>query len=386
MLWYSSSENFARSFVAKEKATEGGRFSFSVELELYIAWCAYDAQGEALTLIPHGFGPVSGHQLIIPTTTHDTDKIIMQTLKLQIWSLLHGTTKGMVTPQQDGVNVVEERALKLPESLAARSGKNSGWIGLEIVSLALWANSDGFGQARQVCPGHPARRRNHPHYPSTGLYSNLSFGMKIVTHHRTGLFKLPTESVRALSPSFSDRTVLQELFKRYMASLPDHGTDERRAKDHFPPRPSIRAYNVDPRTTTSQTSGLILSAVAELNRSTNRTTLGEMMMVDGWRSAYNFNQFALGEKRTIEFRMPAATIDAVEVVSQARIAVALCRFAAEAEPDHLLKMIFNCESAEANPSWFDVYDLFLLIGLAPEAKVVHAVSTLTLSSDVKMEY
>ncbi|KAI1419496.1 hypothetical protein F5Y12DRAFT_793728 [Xylaria sp. FL1777] len=136
-------------------------------------------------------------------------------------------------------------------------------------------------------------------------------------------------------------------------------------------------------------------AVSEILQSVNAPTLAELMRVDPEpddRPAYNFRAYTLnlyklvlrrgGEvnidyqnKRTVEFRQMASTMEPEEVIAHGKIIVRLCEFAAEVDLPGLWKVALDCTVAEVNGDWFDVFDLLAELGLVPEAKILqHAVA------------
>ncbi|KAI0868572.1 hypothetical protein GGS24DRAFT_206354 [Hypoxylon argillaceum] len=136
-------------------------------------------------------------------------------------------------------------------------------------------------------------------------------------------------------------------------------------------------------------------AVREILRCLNAPTVAELMRYSPIledRPAYSFQNYTLdlykrlsksfGEldlqrqnKRTIEFRQMASTMEPDEVVAHGKIIVRLCEFATEADLEALWKVVLDCTVAEVNGAWFDVFDLLVELGLAAEAKVLqHSVA------------
>ncbi|KAI2466073.1 hypothetical protein F4781DRAFT_424350 [Annulohypoxylon bovei var. microspora] len=334
----------------------------------------------------------------------------------------------------------------LPIELARLNNERSEWVAVEVVSPALWATDEGFDQVRRVCEflqntfltstltecglhihvgqgnnwlpitllrrmaaflyaadpilaqSHPVYRRNDTLYClSTRLYSNVTLGMK--------------NSHAPEQPSQVDE--LQEIslvaprgwkgLAGNVARLSRPMNSYSRTEDNFPPRPNTPSYIADPIYIESTLGDLkrsfginqnlrdfsptpMLEAVAEILQTTNRRNLSILLGSHINRSAYSFQQLSWERKRTIEFRQPTGTVDPAEVVSQARIAVRLCEFAATATHEEFQKMILDFASADEDPSWFDVYDLLIELGLRPEARIVHAALTGTMSNSIRDRY
>ncbi|KAI1122325.1 hypothetical protein F5Y10DRAFT_76708 [Nemania abortiva] len=130
-------------------------------------------------------------------------------------------------------------------------------------------------------------------------------------------------------------------------------------------------------------------AVREILRSVNAPTVAELMRYSaliGDRPAYSFLAYSLNRyrqllrdgnrvsreqnKRTIEFRQMASTMEPDEVVAHGIIIVGLCEFAAEASLEDLWKVVLDCTVAEVDGDWFDVFDLLADLGLTSEARVL----------------
>ncbi|KAI1358444.1 hypothetical protein F5Y08DRAFT_116240 [Xylaria arbuscula] len=134
----------------------------------------------------------------------------------------------------------------------------------------------------------------------------------------------------------------------------------------------------------------IPAAVHEILQSPNATTVAELMRFNadtGDRPAYSFRSYTLGlykrmirsngeinagfqNKRTIEFRQMASTMEPEEVVAHGNIVVQLCEFAAEAPLSDFWKVVLDCTVAEYTGDWFDVFDLLAELSLVPEAHVL----------------
>ncbi|KAI0454633.1 hypothetical protein F5B21DRAFT_524449 [Xylaria acuta] len=132
-------------------------------------------------------------------------------------------------------------------------------------------------------------------------------------------------------------------------------------------------------------------AVREILRSTNAPTVAELMRYSALitdRPAYSFKDYTFHfykqmvveddgqndihyqHKRTVEFRQMASTADPSCIVAHGKIIVRLCEIAAEMELEELFQVVLDCAVAEANGTWFDVFDLLAELGLEAEAKVL----------------
>ncbi|KAI0382536.1 putative amidoligase enzyme-domain-containing protein [Hypomontagnella monticulosa] len=91
------------------------------------------------------------------------------------------------------------------------------------------------------------------------------------------------------------------------------------------------------------------------------------------RMAYNFHRYVDGydlESHTIEFRQPAGTVNADEVVAHARISVRLADYASSAPLPEIWMLILDLAQSEYNSEWYDVFDLLADLGLHEEARVI----------------
>ncbi|KAI1087531.1 hypothetical protein F5B19DRAFT_499864 [Rostrohypoxylon terebratum] len=332
----------------------------------------------------------------------------------------------------------------------AGEGVPGGWAPVEVVSPALWSTAEGFDQVRRVChylqntyfiwpheecglhihvgqgnnwlplqslrkvaaflyvadpilaQCHPQHRTDNTWCPSLRLYSSVSVGLK-----RSHLVDTPSqldddEDV----PIISGIETKKRGFLNSILSLFQKAKDKNvGVRDDFPPRPSIPSYV--PRKTTlasafhwvlqefeiivdpeQYTPVPMIEAVNELLQVQNRRTISSLLKTP-YRSAYSFSNLSginPYEKRTIEFRQPAATIEPVEVVSHARIAVRLCEFAANCTQQDIEKLTLDLSMAEHDPGWFDVYDLFGCLGLRPEARVIQASLARKMTQSVRDRY
>ncbi|KAI0534891.1 hypothetical protein GGR58DRAFT_519895 [Xylaria digitata] len=136
-------------------------------------------------------------------------------------------------------------------------------------------------------------------------------------------------------------------------------------------------------------------AAREILRSVNAPTVAELMRYGPQpndRPAYSFLAYTLGRykrlvringqidtgfqnKRTIEFRQMASTLNPKEVVAHGKVIIRLCEFATEASLDELWNLILDCAVAESHNRWYDVFDLLGELGLFSEARILwHSVA------------
>ncbi|KAI1100272.1 hypothetical protein F4804DRAFT_344876 [Jackrogersella minutella] len=407
------------------------QLSFGLEMEFYIFWCKKN-KGPASR--PAGFESHPGGPLVIPDEDIDFDGITGP-LQEAIRNLLKGAPIVTVTPPDGWASIgqkydedwehlrqytnwavkIDISLLALPTDLAEMNRGDYGWCGVEVISPALWATNGAFNQVREVCEflqrtfwtstapqaglhvhvgngnlwfsltqlrqiaafiyaADPILAQIHPEYrltnstycPSLRLYSNVSLGLKNIPSTTAGVDSITA----APSPSTYVQWARGLLRNISRAFWPEKNAGSR-AEEHYPPRPKPVP---------------ISDAVAEILQAPDREALADLMEVYRKRAAYSFNQLAWEVKRTIEFRQAASTVDPAEVVSQVRIAVRACEFAATADFEKFQKIIFDCSTAEDDPGWFDVYDLFLELNLRPEAKIVQAALDGTMSDSIRQEY
>ncbi|KAI1776275.1 putative amidoligase enzyme-domain-containing protein [Hypoxylon cercidicola] len=261
----------------------------------------------------------------------------------------------------------------------------------------------------QCHPEH--RRQNRLFAPSNRLFSNVSFGMK--THQTDQHPPEPEDEAEQLhSPARINRAwrdILRPLdFFGWLYAL-----NEDREAENFPPRPTEGAYKINPddwelnlrldrfnrymgiapaspESAKQFTVIPMLQVMEQLLASTTRDTLAQLMKAGAQRAAYNFDSHLYGRqftKRTIEFRQPASTLDAAEILFQVVTAAALTHFAFQASYGQLMKVVLDCNVAEDEPSFYDVYDLLLDLGLRNEARFLSRTSNVeTRSDDAGKEY
>ncbi|KAI1458842.1 hypothetical protein F4805DRAFT_473846 [Annulohypoxylon moriforme] len=421
--------------------------SFGIEMEFYIFWCA---EGEEVTSRPPGFQSHPGR----PITGERPD--VLDTLALSINNLLADARSATVWKPGEliplgafstwGVHF-DISLSSLPEDLEEVTDEHSGWVGVEVVSPALWSTKEAFDQVRRVCEylqstywistptncgfhvhvgqgpnwlpvnalrqiaaflyaadpvlaqSYPEHRRVDTLYcPSLRLYSNITLGLRIGNfgEHESEVENMDNISIvtglRGTGEGF-----LSSIFGLFRTKK-----EETRIEDNFPPRPTTPSYVTDSgfieellaynertygitKRTADYSPTPILEAVAEILRATSREVVGQLVRTRR-RSNYSFLDLVLERKRTIEFRQAAATVDPAEVVSRTRVAVSLCEFAANATEEQFQKLFFDLASAETDPRWIDIYDLLAELDLRPEARVIHAALTGRLDQSVRDAY
>ncbi|KAI2780235.1 putative amidoligase enzyme-domain-containing protein [Daldinia loculata] len=287
-------------------------------------------------------------------------------------------------------------------------GKGNEWLSvnsLRRIAAFLYAADLILAQS------HPEHRRDNIWCPSLRLYSNVSVGIKNppIQAQPTPPDE-PTEvgadeltEVREQSAYAGFMKLAQNFFQSWVGRAEPPQENQVLTKHRFPPRPTVSTFNIN-RDSVERVLGYhgptleeiqdpqtykpipMMTAVAEILRSADRRSIARLMNIGQRRGAYSFLQLEREHKRTIEFRQAASTVDPVEVVTHARIAVGLCQFAASASHEDFFKIILDCETAGEHPSWYDVYDLLKEVGLYPEAKVVQAVLSGTMTDAMRREY
>ncbi|KAI8958657.1 putative amidoligase enzyme-domain-containing protein [Daldinia sp. FL1419] len=257
-----------------------------------------------------------------------------------------------------------------------------------------------------LAQSHPPHRRNNIWCTSIRLYSNLSFGLRrLSTEDRPIPGRLEDEEERPVYATGYTRIaeLPQNPFRHILSNTKPASNGLDRSKNQFPPRPSESVYHIDNEVAriirlshgpfikeAQQTSAYepipMMTAVAQILQSPNMGAIAGLLGVGERRGAYNFWQLDRDVKRTIEFRQAASTVDPVEVIAYTRIAIRLFEFGASASPEELLKVILDCEMAEEEPAWFDLYDLLHELDLLPEAKIVQAVLSGNMTHAIRKEY
>ncbi|KAI1138622.1 putative amidoligase enzyme-domain-containing protein [Hypoxylon sp. FL0543] len=432
--------------MASGQNNNGGSLSFGVEMEF---WVFYVTEDQGPVVVPNGMESHPGKPIYIRDTPHRAYEV-EKSLKTRIRDFVQTLPLATVLPpgintsiadmlNADALhlrhyrqwNVEDDLTLDhLPPELEAVSGPSSGWVGVEVISPALWATDDGFDQVRKVCEfinnnfwtythpiaglhihvgngkkyfpnhslrqiaallyaadpilaqAHPEHRHNNGFCPSLRLCSKLSLG------ETANGAAAPLEQLNA--PTDSSLFKIRSFFRSLFGRRPPHPRTRRHAReremDGFPPRPKKPMFvpnsqrdPADRRASPSEAFGILMGQ-------TSRKQICTLMTTSILRPAYSFHDSDLTTKRTIEFRRPASSVDPAEVVAQARIAVALCEFAANPDEERFHKIILDCDTADEHPGWYDVYDLLLDLDLRPEARVVHAALKGTLNESVRKEY
>ncbi|KAI0377911.1 hypothetical protein F5Y04DRAFT_291530 [Hypomontagnella monticulosa] len=265
---------------------------------------------------------------------------------------------------------------------------------------------------------HPPRRWNSHYCQSNRLYSLLSFrdrtGPKESLYELTNLYtpsgssndqsrespssKSISTGSRESTPSESSSTESSEVPSSESSSVKIRNSAR---DDCFPPRPNKICYSLDhSKVIVSRSSHLkfhvealtyqpkpMVEALIDLLERKATATIARLMQVHPERAAYNFDSFIDGgTKRTVEFRQPAGTTDPVQVICQAKIAVRLYQFGLDSSDEELIKILLDCHDAEADPRYYDVYDLLVDLGLKPEARVIQAALAGTVDDTIRNQY
>ncbi|KAI0884319.1 uncharacterized protein GGS22DRAFT_189448 [Annulohypoxylon maeteangense] len=367
--------------------------SFGVELEFYIFW---SIKGEEITSRPQGFESHPGAPLIVDK--YDTIHDIFEPLLASVRELLQGSPEATVG--------ATEKRLGNAFSYTA-TNERSGWVGVELVSPALWTTNEGFNEVRRVC-----EFLQSTFWISTpehcGLHIHVGQGndwLPIIFLRQIAAFLYAADPILAHSypeHRLSGSRRKEDGLLKSIFGLFRKRVAEARIEDKFPRRPTTISYMFNSDTLQSAityiknfhnvkqsledfTPAPMMEAVSEILKSTHRHHIVELTRCPN-RPTYSFLRLAMYSKKTIEFRQAAGTIDPAEVVSRARIAVRLCEFAANATQEDLYTMFYDFALVEADPAWIDFYDLFVDLGLRPEARVIHAVLTGTMDQSVRDRY
>ncbi|KAI3325514.1 hypothetical protein HD806DRAFT_449712 [Xylariaceae sp. AK1471] len=244
---------------------------------------------------------------------------------------------------------------------------------------------------------HPEHRRDEAMCIGNRLYSRVAHGIPAaVTARNLGAqqveqepeFPVRTARPRPIPRPFRQRTPsLKVPFKRgqltgYTFSQSQFNLTaadtERDADKEDGPKPLAIPYEV-----------------REILRCLNSPTVAELMRfgpVPGDRPAYSFWNYTFDlyrkfrtmsdgsarvfqDKRTLEFRQMASTMNPDEVVAHGKIIVRMCEWASEVDLETLWKVVLDCTVAENDGNWYDVFDLLAELDLVEEAKILqHAVA------------
>lgn len=326
--------------------------------------------------------------------------------------------------------VKRDSSIKLPDGRALdQRYRGVRWVGVEVMSPALWFHSPAsLAEVRRVCDALKAK------YwivfsPSTAVHIHVGRGdawpplralrrtaallfaadpllaTLYPPHRREGRYCASNRSFSALAQGMTAERA------RQMVALAIGGVD--RMPDAEPPE-SLGDYETTPTTITTQpqrafhrriprgtlrgypqpapgegprfphlnielnTPRNMIECAEELLSASRRGVVAILMLGSRFSSrlAYsllNFRERRKGDerhKRTVEFRQPAATLDADEVLAFVRLFVGLCRFAGEAEFEEVRAAIHRCAVVDEadGQGEFDVFDLLTQIGLVAEAE------------------
>ncbi|KAI0139390.1 putative amidoligase enzyme-domain-containing protein [Hypoxylon sp. NC0597] len=427
--------------MASGQNTRDMKLSFGVEMEFYIYFSMVEKD---LVSVPKGFESHPGGPFHL-----DPDKWVLEDeLTSMINKLVQDLPGETVLPpdETDVVDLMDDDSLHLrnyrlwdvypdisldvlPDELQAETNDYSGWLGIELISPALWATDEGFNQVRTVCE-FISRKFWIITHESAGLHIHVGNGKKyfpIESLRQISAFLFAADPILAQShpehrhknsycyslrehapvslkkirstapvseqfnePTSSRSSRFRTFFRNLLRSSPPRPNPTRnineRERYNFPPRPQEGVFTPhSQRDPPEDWRPRMLQAVAVLLEQTDPEKLYGLM-ASFQRFAYQISFPDVGRKRTVEFRRPASSVDPAEVVAQARIAVSLCKFAANPDEDQFKKIILDCDTADENPTWFDVYDLLIELDLLPEARVIYAALTGTITDSVRAEY
>lgn len=349
-----------------------------------------------------------------------------------------------------------DTSLKLPDGRPLHQRyRGVGWVGVEVVSPALWFSPAGLGEVRLVCDAikarywavfsptcavhvhvgfgldgngevgnggdgaswpplralrrtaallfaadpllavlHPPHRREGRHCASNRSFSALAQGMTAEGAREAlalanGGANAPKEGIMA-PESLGDGQTLPPTATTTTTTTTTTSsttTEPSRTFRRRIPRDTLRGYpqpwpGEGPRfphlAIEVDTPQAMVECVEELLCASRRGVVATLMQGSRFSSrlAYsflNFRERRKGDerrKRTVEFRQPAATLEADEVLAFVRLFVGLCRFAGEAEFGEVRAAIRRCAVADEAEGQgdFDVFDLLAQIGLVEEAE------------------
>ncbi|OTB02010.1 hypothetical protein M426DRAFT_14002 [Hypoxylon sp. CI-4A] len=226
---------------------------------------------------------------------------------------------------------------------------------------------------------------------SNRLYGAMAHGSpssEVMEHLNARNNEGAPETVSAANPSQNPKSkpkLERGTFIFNRGSLPGYTLDE----DHF--RDSNFAFNGRyvrvPGTVEGRPVNIPLG-VRELLTCTNAPTLARLMRDQHpARFAYNFLAYDLElyrrvvmergmpnpnhqNRRTIEFRQNAGTMDPDEVIAHAKVVVRLCEYASTIPLQELWKVVSDLHMAESHRDWYDVFDLLTELDLVEEARVI----------------
>ncbi|KAI1295291.1 hypothetical protein F5Y03DRAFT_387435 [Xylaria venustula] len=237
---------------------------------------------------------------------------------------------------------------------------------------------------------HPEHRRMNDYCLSNRLYSRVAHGRSAESISRD----LGAEYIEA-TPEIPCRKPRPELVSRPVRKrTPELGVPFKRGEltGYKFSRAIFRDSGFDRDNTRAPRPLEIPRAVSEILRCMNAPTVAELMRYgpqEDHRPAYSFLMYGVQfykhvirsrgqanvdyqDKRTVEFRQMASTMEPEEVVAHGKVVVRLCEFASEADIHDLWKVVFDCTEAESHGDWYDIFDLLAELGLNSEAKVLHS--------------
>lgn len=241
---------------------------------------------------------------------------------------------------------------------------------------------------------HPAHRLDNVMCMGIRLFSEVAHGMtvagtasELLQLHDVGEDAVPQDADRNLhsvtnivvpdasTPPAFDRQIPRGMLHGYPRTRPGDGP-------RVPPTIVGRYNAYMPRG--------IFGCVRELLSAPKYDVLAVLLQgsgqMPGHRMAYNFSNYDQYKRRdpnmarTIEFRQPAGTLDADEIISLAKAHIGLFEFAVSAPFVQLWSVIARCAQADARPNEtsFDVLDLLASAGLGD---VAHDLQNVLLARD-----
>ncbi|KAI0148523.1 putative amidoligase enzyme-domain-containing protein [Xylariaceae sp. FL1272] len=234
-----------------------------------------------------------------------------------------------------------------------------------------------------LCQLHPPHRHGNMFCASNRLYSYIARGGTPDEAHSQWV-EAPPE-IRNAANTNPTRSAARRNFPIKRGTLPGYNSKNLFSTDSDSEDGNAPAIKDIP------------GAVAEILRSTNAPTVAELMSLKPLdideRMAYNFNNYRQsryrpstesdarngllltpgmsgGEKRTIEFRQIASTMDSAEIIAHGKAIMRLCEFAKTSSLHELWSVVVDCAVSETDREWYDVFDLLLKLDLQEEARVL----------------
>lgn len=411
------------------------RSSFGVELEFIIAYVpeleAEATDGKAIVIPPH----IPDYEADMYVFQHVKDTI--STLISPIANTRVFTKDGPTRPERIYQSWHAKADYSIDHLPGGRKipGRYDGvqWIGIEVTSPALWNIPESFDEVRRVTKAlkatyqvvvseacglhfhvgkgpdrlsldhlrraaalffavdpilaqlHPAHRLTNAMCMSIRLFSRVSQGLTAAQVRLTrasapssdGAPEI-TDTAGCCDQEMANTILLDVVDARHLAAfqrLIPYG-----ALQGYPARPG--QAHVCPETVVPRS---ILDCARELLSASQHEVVSTLLECPDrleCRMAYNFafyDQYKLADpdtKTTLEFRQPAASLDADEIIAFARLYINLFEFAVEAPFENVWSVIQKCDAVdESQPGQgsFDVFDLLATIGLLDEAHALQQI-------------